>query len=183
MNHDGDPRLKWWAILLLAACGMMFLAFFMPWWGITLNVPAPPTRPKGNAAIADFQSDAKEWQKTMTDIGRHLKKYERKHKAILGDEYWRKKSEELKEWGDEQKNAIRTGEPTSSFTMTSRVWGFNWVGVAVTGLVFSIVLLPVAIVPMFVRLLRSWIWIGYFVVAVCGLVLFILSLVWYGSSE
>jgi ABC-type multidrug transport system fused ATPase/permease subunit len=182
MSNGGDPRLNLWAIILMSGCGMMFLAFFMPWWGITIDVPAPPTRPKDQQAMGDFQKDAKDWGKKMSDIGKHLKKYERKHKAILGESYWKEKENETKEWGQEQQVAVQKGESTSSFSSTARVWGFNFVGVALTGFIFSIVLLPVAIVPMFVKLLRNWMWIGYFVAAVVGLVMFILSLVWYFSS-
>jgi len=182
MNHGGDPRLKWWAILLLAACGMLFLAFFMPWWGITVTAPAPPSRPKDNQAMGDYQKDLADWQESMTKAAKHLDKHERKQRSLLGDEYWREKQKEFREKVQEQTREAAKGESAKSVSITARVWGFNWVGVAVTGLVFSIVLLPVAIVPMFVRLLRSWIWIGYFVAAVCGLVLFILSLVWYFSS-
>lgn len=182
MNDRGDPRLMLWAVILLSACGMMFVAFFMPWWGITVTIPAPPSRPKDNAAMEDYRKDSTEWRKTKSDIDKHLRKYERKHRAILGEEYWQEKRNELRKKGSEVARDVSQGEPASSISITARVWGFNFVGVALTAFIFSLLLLPVAVVPMFWRLMRSWMWIGYFVAAVAGLVLFILSLVWYFSS-
>jgi len=182
MNNGSDPRLNLWSIILMSGCGAMFLAFFMPWWGITVTLPAPPSKPKEQEAYQEYNEDLKDWKETMDDIQKHLDKHERKHKKILGEEYWEEKSEDLEKQGkDEAKEALK-GESASSVSVTAWVWGCNYVGVALTAFIFSILLLPVAIVPMFVKFLRNWIWIGYFVAAVSGLVLFILALVWYFSS-
>ena len=182
MNNAVDPRLKLWSIILMAGCGMMFLAFFMPWWGLTVTFPAPPSRPDDNAQMEEYGKDKKDWEETMKKIGKHLKKYEKKHKAILGEDFWNEMGEDLKEKGGEQGDDVKKGELTKSVSITARVWGLNFVGIALTAFIFSIVLLPIAIVPIFVPMLRRWIWIGYFVAAVSGLVLFILSLVWYFTS-
>lgn len=182
MGNGGDPRIHLWAIILLGGCACMFLAFFMPWWGITFPMVLPPKMPerltREDARDPDRANAHREAMKKYSD---EIRDYSEK-------------------WSDEQKKAVRILERKESWyeakigkeefrdygkkaredrkVSTYRLWGWNF-GTAITGFVFSIVLIPVAVVPMFVRLLRNWMWIGYFVAAVSGLVLFILSLVWY----
>lgn len=176
MARYGDPRVNLWGLLLIIGCSLWFLAFFMPWWGLTQTWPAPPKRPTNVRDRAEFDAyneAMKEYSNKMQRASRVLSKNRSWYANKVG--YGR-----MQDFEEQRRERQRDAEggPVSA---TLRLWGWD-TGVGITAFVFSLVLLPVAIVPMFVRLLRNWIWIGYYVAAVAGLVLFILSLVWYFSS-
>ncbi len=178
MANGGDPRLKWWSLTLMASCGLMFLAFFMPWWGVTLKIPAIPKLQK-DATADDRKNHNDEMKKIRKDLEK-VQRVQKKNKKWYDDKIPQrtqdKAEDEVKEAREQQIN-----DDKGDFYVTMRIWGWS-TGLGITAFIFSIVLLPIAIVPIFVPLLRNWIWIGYFVAAVSGLVLFILSLVWYFSS-
>jgi hypothetical protein len=176
MSNGGDPRLNLWAIILMSTCGVMFVAFFMPWWGMTQKITGPPKRPQGFDAETRkaYQEALKERQDKRAKVVKVLRRNSSWYRNKIGDD-------RLEDFQSTLSDGAKDSSDGGSFQATLRLWGWN-TGIGITAFVFSLVLLPVAIVPMFVQLLRSWIWIGYFVVAVSGLVLFILSLVWYFSS-
>ena len=61
---------------------------------------------------------------------------------------------------------------------TAWLWGWN-TGAGVTGFVLLFFILPVAIVPHYVRLLRPWAWIGRFALVIPGFALFIVFMLWF----
>jgi hypothetical protein len=58
------------------------------------------------------------------------------------------------------------------------LWGPG-TGSGIVGLIFTFFIVPLAIVPIFVKVVRPWSWIGSFITAVLGLVLLTLALVWF----
>lgn len=172
MSNAGDPKLKIWSLLLMIGSGMVFLAFFMPWWGISISVPG--------ISKDDSTELQKQRKEDVKDVRGALSRNSSKHRRILGDE---KYLELVKEFERELGTFTVIGGRRSEdpFTVSATAWGWS-TGVGITAFIFSFFLLAIAIVPIFVKLLRNWIWIGYFVAAVMGLITFILSLVWYFSS-
>lgn len=172
MSTGGDPRLKIWSLILMVGSGMVFLAFFMPWWSMKFPLNPPPQRPEGARFGSDeykaYTEEMKSWSEDNKD------KLEKSIKVLNKNERWYR--DKLADKYSDAKKSSKDGE-----TVTVRLWGWS-VGVGLTAFIFSFVLLPVAIVPIFVKFLRNWIWTGYFAAAVIGLVLLILSMVWYFSS-
>jgi hypothetical protein len=68
-----------------------------------------------------------------------------------------------------------------SVTLSARLWGWN-IGTSLTAFIFGLVILPLAIVPMFVGAIRNWKWIGSCVAAILGLIALILGMVFYFGS-
>lgn len=173
MANGGDPKLKLWSLILMVGSGMLFLMFFMPWWSIKFPLVVPPQRPEG----ANFASEEfKQWQKDMKAYKEDNEdKMEKAVKVLSKNRRWYedKVGDKFKEESKEASKDGRTG--------TVRLWGWS-VGVSITGFILSFVLLPIAIVPIFVPFLKRWIWTGYFAAAVIGLIMLILSMVWYFSS-
>ena len=58
------------------------------------------------------------------------------------------------------------------------LWGWN-TSAGVIGFVLLFFILPVAIVPHYVKLLRPWAWIGRFALVIPGFALFIIFLLWF----
>ena len=66
---------------------------------------------------------------------------------------------------------------------TSRIWGWQ-TGIGITGLIFSLIILSLAITPIFVTIIQNWTWIGSFITAILGIITLILALVWlFGSPS
>jgi len=173
MSNGGDPRIKLWSIILIAGSSMMFLAFFMPWWGISITMPGISKNPS--------EDDRKDYEEEIKDISKQLDKDEKKYKDILGEERVDDLKDDLREGAKQHREDLQNQKSASSYTVSS--WIFGWsTGVGITGFILSFFLLAAGIVPLFVSLLRRWMWTGYYAVAVMGLVMFILSLVWYFTT-
>ena len=173
MANGGDPKLKLWSLILMVGSGMLFLMFFMPWWSIKYPLSVPPKKPTSANFTSDewtqYRKDKKAWDEDNKD------KKEKADRVLSKNRSWyiNKVGDKFAEEAIEAEKEGRTG--------TVRLWGWS-VGVSITGFILSFVLLPIAIVPIFVRFLRGWIWTGYFAAAVIGLIMLILSMVWYFSS-
>ncbi|GAB4144316.1 MAG: hypothetical protein Tsb009_15940 [Planctomycetaceae bacterium] len=170
--------LKLWPILILAGAGMMVFAFFMPWWGVTATIPSRPERP-------DAKFNDPDYKEKMDEYSKELKKYREKQaknsKAMKKYDDWysaMKVDDKLKEAFEKKEDDLKEGKSVSA---TVRLWGWN-TGTGLTNFIFGLIILPLAIVPMFVGVVRQWKFIGSYVAAILGLVGFILGLVFYFGS-
>ncbi len=75
------------------------------------------------------------------------------------------------------------GEMVGGSEATSRIWGWR-TGSGIAGLIFSLLILALAITPIFVTIIQKWSWIGSFITAILGIITLILALVWlFGSPS
>lgn len=58
------------------------------------------------------------------------------------------------------------------------LWGWH-TGAGLTGLFFALLILPIAILPLCIKAIRRWSWIGRYLVAIPGCVMLIMFLVWF----
>ena len=79
------------------------------------------------------------------------------------------------------KNRKKALEGRDRKTVSLSLWGWN-VGTAIMGFIFSFLFLGFAIVPIFVKVLRPWLWIGGLTAAVLGLPMLILAMLWLFGS-
>lgn len=172
--NDHDPRLKLWSLILIVGSGLLFVAFFLPWWSMTVTYPELPESPGRMASADDFKQ-------YRDDIEKHGKDVDKLMKGLKKNRKWYDNKIPSSKWDRFEDDMSEGRKDKKKFSATVRLWGWN-TGVGLTNFIFSFILLPVGIVPMFVKLLRRWIWTGYFAAGIMGLVGFILSLVWYFSS-
>ena len=66
-------------------------------------------------------------------------------------------------------------------TLNLWLWGYS-TGSGIVGLLFTLLILPLTIVPFFVEPVRKWSWVASLVTALLGLVLFTLAMVWVFTS-
>lgn len=145
-----------WKIVVLVGAGSLFAAMFVPWWRISII----SVKGRGIDLIA-----------AGDDIGRgNLDRAKRAFRENLG---WYSAAHldvgELEERADFEGSA------------TAWLWGWN-TGLGIAGFVLSFIIIIAAVLPMCVPVTRLWGWIGMFVAAILGLVLFITSLVWIASA-
>ena len=166
------PGSKLWSYVLIAGSGMLVFAFAMPWWGVTMTKIAEPERPKLDnnnreaftAAVEKYPDD--------------LKKYDRKKRAqskITESRWYLDRNID-----DDLRDKVREADDDVK-SVTVRLWGPH-IGAGITAFIFGLIILPLTIVPMFVRQLRDWAWIGSIVAAIFGLVSLILGMVFYFGS-
>lgn len=160
-------------IVLIAGGGMLVFAFFMPWWGITLEKPdsAKLERPKFNDP--DFENKLKAYNEARKQAGEKQK--DMKRVMDRGSRWYRKMYVD-----DYMKDALTDADDDAE-SITVRLWGWN-TGTGITSLILGLLILPLGIVPIFVGAYRRWAWIGSFVAGVMGLILFILGMVFYFGS-
>ena len=87
-------------------------------------------------------------------------------------------NEKFEDLLDEKKD---DAEKDESYSATLRLWGWN-TGTSLVAFIFGFVILPLAIVPMFVGALKNWKFIGSYVAAIMGLIAFILGMVFFFGS-
>lgn len=125
-----------WSLCIVAGAGLLFLAFFVPWWGIEID--------RGKDASASERREANEVQERNA--------------------FW----------------YLQHVRPVSKLDDADGVtlWGWN-TGTGITGLVFVILLLPIAVLPLCFKLLRPWAWVGRFLAALAGCVMLVMFAVWF----
>jgi len=137
-----------WRYLIIAGGGLMFLTFFTPWWGISIDVE------KASEIDSSKQSD---FRKIVNNDGEWWADHD-VDKDVLG--------------------AVVFGRtPPDSHEVSDRFWGWS-TGTGVAGFILSFFILAIGIVPMYVKVVRPWAFFGSFAAAIMGLILFILSLTW-----
>ena len=143
-----------WKILTLSGAGLLILAFCVPWWGASFDADKFSDLARESGAEPENRDKLKKLQDKIEKATNKYKSWYDKHlDSRLGS-----RSGEDSEW----------------------LWGVE-TGTGITGFIFSLLILPLAIVPMCVKPVRPWAWIGSFVSAVFGLIAFILALVWIFS--
>lgn len=166
------------SLLLGVGSAMMFIAFFTPWWGLTVTIPAPPERPE---SMTD-RNASEDYRKEMEDYTRDQEKFRKQFKK---DEDWYDDAfgDAKDDFKDEMFDAYQEqmSEGGGDFSLTIRLWGWS-TGVGLTNFIFSIFLLPIAIAPLFFAPLRNWVWVGCLLAAVLALIGNILAIVWYFGS-
>ncbi|MGD0897003.1 MAG: GYF domain-containing protein [Thermoguttaceae bacterium] len=144
------PGGRLWKILVFSGVGLLLISFFLPWWGITLR------KPDSIGKVAEMAN----W-----GIGKET----RMQRVVLRNQNWyeshRVYFEDL------------AGEMVGGSEATSRIWGWQ-TGLGITGLIFSLIILSLAITPIFVAIIQNWSWIGSFITAILGIITLILALVW-----
>lgn len=178
-----DYDLKRWCSYLIAGSVMLMVAFFVPWWSLTATKTRLPSRRFSNRASTkyeQYQKELKSYNEREQEAGKVLKKKTKWYRDSIPDSVRVQFEEDTKE---ARKEAFKDagGDDRVTYSSTMRLWGWH-TGIGLTNFIFSFFILAIALVAVFVRVLRSWIWIGFFVAAILGLVGFILSLVWYFSS-
>lgn len=140
-----------WSILTFAAAGLLFLAFFVPWWGFTLkNLDDKDVGKATQKDIDRVMNDSMRWMEDNLSS----KKRDELGQEIVGVMFGKEEKASVIEWG----------------------WS---TGTGVMGLIFVFLIVPVALVPLIVKPLESWAWIGRFAVAIPGLIMLIMFLVWF----
>lgn len=152
--------------VLIAGAGILVLAFFLPWWGIRVEIPAEPS---GKATDSDYKD-------RMADFSRDIRKHARVSRK---DARWHEDMEI--EWVIDDYRLGEEFQRGEKFRESGRLWGWN-TSAGITAFIFGLLLLPVGIVPIFVIFLRRWSWIGAFVAGLLGLITLILGMVFYFGS-
>lgn len=157
-----------WKIPQLVGSGILFAALFVPWWMISLDFPLP--RPRMGSLLAG--SDA---QVTEEHGKRLLRMYLKNGKwyGAYGVEY--DLLNDLDVIGLMER--AERGDVPSSLSASALLWGWN-TAAGTTGFACSLLVATAALLPMCVRRVRPYGWIGSFGAAAMSLGLAIWSLVW-----
>lgn len=157
-----------WKLLMLVGAALFFLAFFVPWWGVSVKNMEPDRdrmRDMTPKQLEKFQEEMEELAEKMEEMG-----------EIVNDrsiDDWYESHGVDEEMRDKQKDA---DEDTKKIS----VWLWGWsVATGWVAFLFGLLLIaPIVVVAMVVKPIRDWAWIGSFVVAILGLVVLIMSLMW-----
>jgi len=160
-------------LAVAAGAGLCILAFMMPWWSISQAVrPGTGMDPSDYADLeADERSELKEEQDDYDDKHKDDMKDYRKLAGKSWYEDWiedREVDEAMKdEYDDADEKTKRIGV---------WLWGPSF-ATAWIAFFFGLIILPLAVVPMFVKPIKEWAWTGAFLSVVLALVVFIMSMV------
>ena len=135
----------------LGGAFLLLLAFFLPWWGISMCSEA-----EGEKAMKDMKPE--DAMATFAEMGKAV------DTAFL-ESKWSK---------DEVKKMETKRGKDERFSLTAFGWKF---GTGVTGLIFGLLLVGIFLPGRFVPMVAKFEWIGGLVAVVLGLILFIMSLV------
>ena len=169
---------KLWPLLILTGAGMLTFAFFMPWWGVTVSSPGLPKKPEGSFRDSDYKD---KMEKYRDEIEKFVKKMKKDKDIREKSEKWYEAmnvDEKMDDEMDELKDEIKEGK---SWSATVRLWGWN-TGTGLTNFIFGLIILPLAILPMFIGVVRNWRFIGSCIAAVLGLIGLIFGMVFYFGS-
>ncbi len=152
-----------WPFLAMGGAALMLISFFLPWWSIDLSEGKRPKRGEltDEAARKRYENDLKAYQADVEAAGEAMQDGTDFYRDAISKSAWR---------GLNKKG----GGSASAF-------GWN-VGSGITAFIFSLLVLPMLIVPMFVPILKKWSWAMAMPAAVMGLIAFILAFVFWLSS-
>jgi len=151
-------------IVLLGGAGLFFVAFFLPWWSFTMNVDPPKLAENADAATRD-------------KFGKEMEAYGKDMKEVR--EVW----EEDEDWYEDNVGKKKMRTAMESKKKEKGVTLFGWsTGTGVVAFIFSFAIAAFVVLPMFLKVLGGWAWIGSFASAAMAIPILILSLVWWFGS-
>ncbi|MGI0133753.1 MAG: DUF4339 domain-containing protein [Candidatus Micrarchaeaceae archaeon] len=144
-----------WIVLLCIGADLLLVSFVTPWWRIAITPPGK----------SDFKN-----ARSVETLGKDL-------------ESFTKIMDENKNWYEDHIGKGRFARLDVDARKDASLWLWGWsTGAGILALVFSLLINIAVILPIFLTLLRPWLWIASFASAIQGLVMFILSLVWIIGS-
>ncbi|TFG87538.1 MAG: hypothetical protein E4H18_03425 [Hyphomicrobiales bacterium] len=171
-----------WRFVAMGGAALMILSFFLPWWSIDFFELKRPQRPELDRAAAMSSAGRETYEDAQKDYEKKLAEYKKV------DEAFDKQMESLQQATvDTQlfavdvlsRKAITKLNPREKGSATAFGWG---PGSGIVTFIFGLIILPLMLVPMFVSILKKWSWAMSMPAAVLGLVVLILSVVfWIGS--
>jgi len=175
-----------WAVFISLGAGLMLLSFVSPWWGARLYHPTDAElqalREKNRKKyeeeaekIRERMEESKELTKEeMERLKEKLEKDAEKErdKRIAWERFYRK-YDIGEEDPDFKRSEIKEGESKMWL-----VWGWQ-TGSGLMGLIFGVLLLPLAIVFGFVKSLQQWSWIILFVSVGAGVAMIVVFPNWF----
>ena len=187
-EEEERPRRKPTRVRMLSfipfcvGAGFLLISFVTPWWRISL------TESKERGEIGDVlddedvpnkNRDRKTDKNRLNSLKKRLDDEETRDQILIENRDWY-----MNNIGERRLKRFSTDfDEKEAGKVSLWLWGWN-TGTGIFALIVGIVVLPLVIVPVFVKMLRLWSWIGSFVIAIPALVLFILGLVWiFGSPH
>ncbi|MBI5725813.1 MAG: hypothetical protein HZA50_17770 [Planctomycetes bacterium] len=163
LNVGGLPILK---LAICAGAFLMFLSFFLPWWGAAVT-----TRSWRDNDANRQNENTQKAGKDLDDFKAAVEGDNEFHESVLSKSQNERGLKVIEDWRREGK----AGQSSAS------AFGWDFARGIVT-FIFGLLILLVTVPQLFLRFLARWGWTALLPSAAMGLVVFILALtVWFGT--